>query len=128
MGVLHPPKRCKKELFRQADRMIGLRTARDATMTEITYFEQVRCELSPGLRDDHLTACVTDDEGRTQYLDVTPTMINRHEGVPFIPVGFVQIDRERRRVLVEFPCEAYSGANRAWIPFENLRHEDRPIP
>ena len=61
-------------------------------------------------------------------LDVTPGLINRHEGVPFLPVGFVQIDRERRRVLVEFPCEAYSGANRAWIPFETLRHEDRPVP
>ncbi|RUL89628.1 hypothetical protein [Tautonia sociabilis] len=97
-------------------------------MTETTYFEEVRCELSAGLRDDHLTASVVDDEGRVQYLDVTPGLINRHDGIPFLPVGFVQIDRERRRVLVEFPCEAYSGANRAWIPFETLRHEDRPIP
>jgi hypothetical protein len=44
-----------------------------------------------------------------------------------LPVGFVRIEREGRRALVELPCEADSGANRIWVKFEALRHRERAV-
>lgn len=96
-------------------------------MTETTYYEAVCCEVSTGLRVDHVTARVVDAEGRSQYLDVTRGLIVEQGGVSYLPVGFVQIDHRRRWALVEFPCEAYSGAHRAWVPFESLRQEHRAV-
>jgi hypothetical protein len=41
----------------------------------------------------------------------------------YLPVGFVEIDRRRRRVLIELPAEADSGANRMWVSFDDLKRE-----
>jgi hypothetical protein len=53
-------------------------------------------------------------------------MINRWDGTDYLPVGIVEIDRKRRRVLIELPAEADSGANRMWVEFNDLRREAVP--
>ncbi len=98
-------------------------------MTETTYFQEVRCEVSEGIREDgsDITVCVVDEHGAEQYLHVTRGLINVEGRTSYLPVGFVRIDREGRRVLVELPCEADSGANRMWVKFEMLRHRERAV-
>ena len=39
------------------------------------------------------------------------------------PSGIINVDRRNRRVLIELPTEADSGANRMWIPFDSFRSE-----
>jgi len=46
--------------------------------------------------------------------------VNWEGDVPYLPVGIINIDRRNRRVLVELPTAADSGANRMWMPFEKF--------
>src|SRR4051812_9398641 len=95
---------------------------RMALMTEVTYLPEVRCEVIPGgILPEGVTARVEAEDGRSQYVQVTRGMINHDEGQDYLPIGIVQIDRSRRRVLIELPTEADSGANRMWIKFDALR-------
>ena len=90
-------------------------------MAEIIYRPQVRCEVSEGLTGKDITVCIVDIRGMDQYIHVLPTMVNWEGDVPYLPVGIINIDRGNRRVLVELPIEADSGANRMWMPFEKFR-------
>ena|SRR5437016_589788 len=90
-------------------------------MSEIIYRPQVRCEVSEGLTGSDITVCIQDVFGREQYIYVLPTMVNWERDVPYLPVGIINVDRRNRRVLIELPTEADSGANRMWMPFEKFR-------
>jgi hypothetical protein len=93
-------------------------------MTELTYLPEVRCEVTVGgILPSGVTARILDPEGRRQFVQVTRGMINRWGETDYLPVGIVEIDRRRRRVLIELPTEADSGANRMWVRFDDLRTE-----
>ena len=94
------------------------------SMTEVTYLPEAQCEVIPGgILPNAVTAIITDVGGRSQYVQVTDGMINRDDGQPYLPVGIVDIDRRSRRVLIELPVEADSGANRMWVSFDALRRQ-----
>lgn len=93
-------------------------------MAEITYLPEARCEVTPGgILPEGVTARVKDLDGRSQFMQVTRGMINHEGGQAYLPIGIVDIDRRGRRVLIELPVEADSGANRMWIGFDALRKE-----
>jgi hypothetical protein len=93
-------------------------------MTEFTYFPEVQCEVTVGgLLPGGVTARVSGVDGRHQFVQVTSGMINRWSDTDYLPVGLVEIDRKRRRVLIELPAEADSGAHRLWVRFDDLRKE-----
>jgi hypothetical protein len=93
-------------------------------MAELTYFPEVQCEVTiGGLLPRGVTARITDVEGRRQFVQVTSGMINRRGDQDYLPVGIVEIDRKKRRVLIELPVEADSGAHRMWVRFDDLRKE-----
>jgi hypothetical protein len=94
-------------------------------MVESTYYPEVRCEvLAGGIFPNGVTAHIVDMEGRPQFVQLTRGMINRRGDTDYLPVGFVEIDRRQRRVLIELPAEADSGANRMWVRFDDLLTED----
>jgi hypothetical protein len=93
-------------------------------MAELTYFPEVQCEVTVGgLLPRGVTARVADVEGRHQFVQVTSGMINRWSDRDYLPVGIVEIDRKKRRVLIELPAEADSGAHRLWVRFDDLRKQ-----
>jgi hypothetical protein len=93
-------------------------------MPEVTYLPEARCEVIPGgILPGSVTARVRDLDGRSQFVQVTEGMINRDGDQTYLPIGIVDIDRRGRRVLIELPVEADSGANRMWIGFDTLLKE-----
>ena len=92
-------------------------------MSEITYLPEIRCEISEGLTERDITVSVQDIDGADQYIHVLPSMVNRENGTTYLPVGIINVDRRGRRVLIELPTEADSGANRMRIPFDSFRSE-----
>ena len=92
-------------------------------MPEITFFPEVLCQEEPGIREGDVTASVRDVNGRLQFVQVTAGLISRDGGKSYLPVGFVDIQRRTRTVLIELPTEADSGANRLWVKFDDLRQE-----
>lgn len=75
------------------------------------------------LLPDGVTASISGAEGRRQFNQMTRGMIHREGDTGFLPVGIIEVDRRRRRVLVELPAEADSGANRMWVELDDLQTE-----
>jgi hypothetical protein len=94
-------------------------------MPEIVYLPEVRCTIEDGIRDGDFTVKITDVNNKSQYIHVPQGMINQEGEIFYLPVGLVEIDRRERRVLIELPTEADSGANRMWVRFDALRQETR---
>src|SRR5215469_11221748 len=94
-------------------------------MIETTsYLPEVRCEASAGgILPNGVTARILGADGRRQAVQVTPGLINHHDGVDYLPVGIVEINRKLHRVLIELPTEADSGVNRMWVRYDDLRRE-----
>jgi hypothetical protein len=92
-------------------------------MSEITYQPEVCCQVSEGLTGSDITVSIRDIDGRDQYIHVLPSMVNQENGTTYLPVGIINIDRRQRRVLIELPIEADSGANRMWMAFDAFRTE-----
>jgi len=92
-------------------------------MTETIYHPEVRCVVSDGFRADEVTVEIVDVDGRNQFIHIDKSMVNGEGGEKFLPIGLVKIDRRKRRVLIELPVEADSGANRMWIKFDDLRQD-----
>jgi hypothetical protein len=97
-------------------------------MAEIVYLPEVRCEVAGGWRDTEITVCVRDVNGVRQFMQATPTMVNYYHQTPYLPVGIIEVDRKRRRVLIELPTEADSGVNRMWVPFDSFLPEREAEP
>jgi hypothetical protein len=90
-------------------------------MPEITYFPEVECVVSAGFLDTQVTVGVLDEKGNGQFLRVGKNVVTRHDGKDYLPVGIVEVDYRKKRVLIELPQEADSGANRLWVPFARFR-------
>jgi hypothetical protein len=86
---------------------------------------EVSCEVSEGLRPSEATVAVRDVYGRQQFLRVERDFLAADNGRWLLPVGVVFDDRSSPSVLVELPHEADSGANRLWVPRENLRRPSK---
>jgi hypothetical protein len=96
-------------------------------MNDITYLPQVFCDIV----NDHATlntviVGVPDEGGNRQFLRVGTGAVETVGGRAYLGVGIVELDRKRRRVLVELPHEADSGVSRMWVPFDNFRKQDVP--
>ena len=78
---------------------------------------QVLCDqLSKGLRESEVIATVTDLSGRRHFLRVERDFLTTDAaGRFFLPVGVVHFDLKTKAVLIEFPQEAETGANRIWV-------------
>ena len=92
-------------------------------MAEIVYLPEVLCKTSEGLTESDVTVCVSDIEGREQFIHVLPSMVNQEGAASYLPVGVVEVDPRHRRVLIELPIEADSGVNRMWMPIDSFRVE-----
>ncbi|MHB1787780.1 MAG: hypothetical protein ACYCS7_16925 [Acidimicrobiales bacterium] len=92
-------------------------------MAETIYLPEVRCETSAGLTGNDITVGVRDIDGRDQFIHVLPSMVNWAEETAYLPVGVIELDHRKRRVLIELPIEADSGVNRMWMPVDSFRVE-----
>jgi len=90
--------------------------------------EAVTAGFEEGLLDTDITVCVKDVKECSQFLHVTPTMVNYYDGQPFLPVGIIHVDHKVRRALIELPTEADLGINRMWTPFESFLPEKTAEP
>ncbi|HYT93891.1 MAG TPA: hypothetical protein VEL76_34550 [Gemmataceae bacterium] len=74
------------------------------------------CEqISQGLRDSERTVLVRDIHGRKHFLRVEEAFLAQEGGRYWLPVGQICEDPEGGFVLIEFPQEAETGANRIWV-------------
>ena len=83
----------------------------------------VRCEIRPGLRESEVGVTVRDIEGRPQRLRTERDFLREEDGAYYLPVGIVGRHPSEDKVLIEFPHEADSGANRCWVSPDALLEE-----
>jgi hypothetical protein len=86
-----------------------------------TYSPEIACQVRAGDADWEVVVTVEDEDGRKQHLSVSKGMVDSDKDRNWLGIGVVQIDYPRKRVLVELPVEADSGANRLWMPFSSFR-------
>lgn len=82
----------------------------------------VLCEVKPGLREEEASVAVRDVDGRAQRLRVDKDFVVTRDHAQYLPIGVVAThpDPLKKAVLIELPHEADSGANRLWVPADNL--------
>ena len=61
-----------------------------------------------------------DKEPEGPPIHVLPSMVNSFSESPYLPTGVINVDYRHRRVLIELPIEADSGANRMWMPIDSF--------
>jgi len=87
--------------------------------------QQVKCEsVSQGLRDSEVVASFHDYFGKRHFIRVESDFLSTENGVRLLPIGVVTVDKKTGLVLIEFPHEAETGANRVWVKPEQL---DEPV-
>jgi len=85
----------------------------------------VACSTRPGLRDAEAGVTVHDISGRPQRLRVEWDFLHRDGDQYYLPIGIVARHPTEKKVLIEFPHEADSGANRIWVAPEQLLPTER---
>lgn len=85
----------------------------------------VECSTHPGLRDSEAGVTVHDISGRPQRLRVEWDFLHNEGDQYYLPIGIVARHPTERKVLIEFPQKADSGANRIWVAPEQLLRSDR---
>ena len=84
-------------------------------------------EVGPGLRESEAGVTVRDITGRPQRLRVERDFLREANQRYYLPIGIVARDPAAPRVLIEFPHEADSGANRIWVaPGQLLDDKEQP--
>jgi hypothetical protein len=66
------------------------------------------------MRASERCVSVRDVRGRLEWLLVEQDFLAVRQKETYLPIGVIQIDRDRGVVLVEFPHEAATGGNRVW--------------
>ena len=80
---------------------------------------KVRCDsVSDGLRASEALASVVDFSGRKHSIRVERDFLVEERGAKYLPIGIVHVDSRTKAVLIEFPHEAETGANRLWVRAE----------
>jgi hypothetical protein len=90
---------------------------------ERLYYPEVECEVTPSSLYGTEVVGVPDETDNHHFLRVARGMVHRSETKTYLPVGIVDVDQRRGRVLIQLPYEADSGANRLWIPLDRFRSE-----
>ena len=86
---------------------------------------KVRCEnVTDGFRASEALVSLRDYHGRRHFIRVEQDFLSEQNGCFYLPIGIVHIDPKTKAVLIELPHEAETGANRLWVPPEQL---DEPI-
>lgn len=83
----------------------------------------LECETRPGLRESEAGVTVYDLAGRPQRLRTEWGLLRKEGDRYYLPIGVVGKHPEEDRVLIEFPHEADSGANRIWVRQDQLLQE-----
>lgn len=83
----------------------------------------VLCEFGPGLRESEVQVTVHDMNGRPQRLRTERDFLRDEGDATYLPVGIVARHPTEEKVLIEFPHEADSGANRIWVRPDQLLEE-----
>jgi hypothetical protein len=77
-----------------------------------TFMAAVLCEqVAPGMRDSERCVSVRDVGGRREWVLVEHDFLAVHKGKTYLPIGVVQVDRDRELVL---------GGNRLWVRASEL--------
>ena len=91
-------------------------------MTEVAYLPQIECVIT---KEDALfntqIVYVADEVGNQQFLRVGKGALQREGEKTYLPIGVVDLDAAKQRVLVELPQEADSGARRLWVRLSSFR-------
>jgi hypothetical protein len=90
---------------------------------EKQYFPEVECEATASSLYETEVVGVPDETENRHFLRVARGLVHRFNGKAYLPVGIVDVDRRRGRVLIQLPYEADSGANRLWVPLGRFRSE-----
>jgi len=76
----------------------------------------VECaSVKAGLVGDEVTVGVKTLKGNVEYLRSASDAIVDSGGKQYLEVAVVHQEQDSRNILIEFPLEADSGANRAWV-------------
>ena len=75
-------------------------------------FPDIACR--PGRRESEVQVTVHDITGRPQRLRTKRRFLWEQGGKSYPPIGLVARRPTEDKVLIEFPHEADSGANRMW--------------
>jgi hypothetical protein len=73
-----------------------------------------RLPYHPGLRESEVQVTVYDITGRPERLRTDRGFLWEPGGKSYLPIGIVARHPTEDKVLIEFPHEADSGANRIW--------------
>ena len=91
--------------------------------TERLYYPEVECETTPSDLYETEVVGVPDETGNIHFLRLAQGAVHRVGEKSYLPIGIVEVDQRRGRVLIQLPIEADSGANRLWIPLKQFRNE-----
>jgi hypothetical protein len=81
-------------------------------------------EVGAGMRPSERCVSVRDIYGRREWLLVEHDFLTVEGGKSYLPVGIIQVERDRGLVLVEFPHEAATGGNRIWVRASDMIDAD----
>ncbi len=91
--------------------------------TERLYYPEVECDATPsGLYETEVVGVLDETENR-HFLRVAQGLVRRVGEKTYLPIGIIEVDRRRGRVLIQLPYEADSGASRLWVPLDRFRSE-----
>jgi hypothetical protein len=90
---------------------------------EKQYDPEVECQATPSSLYETEVVGVRDVTENRLFLRVAQGMVHRSNGKADLPIGIVEVDRRKGRVLIQLPYEADSGANRLWVPLDQFRSE-----
>lgn len=82
----------------------------------------VLCEVSEGLRNTEATVKLAVLDGNYEFLPVDRGLLTKEGDKQYLSVGLVHISHEKKAALVSLPVEADSGAHRAWVKLDRLKH------
>lgn len=80
----------------------------------------VQCTIGPGLRESEVQVTMRDITGRPQRLRCERDFVIEEDGKHYFPVGVVGRHPTEAKILIEFPHEADSGANRMFVSPDQL--------
>ena len=87
-------------------------------MNQLNY---VLCnDVLDGLRDSEATVVVMTHSGKPEFVRASRNGLYRNGSRTYLCVGLVGNHAESETALIQFPEEADSGANRAWVPLSDL--------
>lgn len=91
--------------------------------TDRHYYPEVECEATPSDLYDTEVVGVLDETENRHFLRVARGAVHREGDKAYLPIGIVEMERRGRRVLIQLPYEADSGANRICVPLDRFRSE-----